>query len=61
MSNEEMKTAMFEQPMWLSPVETRGELPTEGVQPGVLCFVEDEGAVYRFEEGRWLLEASRPQ
>lgn len=61
MSNEDMKTAMFEQALWLPPVETRTDLPTDDVEAGVLCFVEDEGAVYRFVEGRWLVEASRPE
>ena len=61
MSNDDLKTAAFEQPLWLAPVESRADLPTEHVEPGFLCFVEDEGAIYRFEDGGWLLEASRPK
>jgi hypothetical protein len=45
-------TQMYERSNWLSPVETKADLPA-GAGEGMLCFVRAENEVYEVIGGKW--------
>lgn len=56
MSNEHRKTALFDDTVWLAPVETVDELPAS-TREDTVCYVKGENAVYRYLSGVWVRDA----
>lgn len=55
---DSIKTQLITKIRWLSPVKSVDDLPIEGVEDGMHCFVEgpeDDGEeeIWAFEDGKW--------
>lgn len=57
MPDEDAPTQLYDKAQWLKPVKTRAELPTVGVAEGAQCFASEEGEIYRFANGAWVVIA----
>lgn len=55
MDQDDIATRVIQRVNWLPPVDSPGDLPTEGVAPGTMCFVAVDGEeeVWEFHEGAW--------
>ena len=54
---DDVSTEMYSEAKLLDPVDKVSDLPTEGIAEGALCFVEENGGVYKFRKGRWVERA----
>ncbi len=58
MDQDQIKTQMITKIRWLSPVESATDLPSEGVEEGMHCFVEGpkndgEEEIWAYAAGKW--------
>jgi len=56
---DQIKTQLITKMRWISPVKHPHELPTEGVEEGMHCFVEgasDDGEeeIWAYQDGEWV-------
>lgn len=59
MDQDQIKTQLITKIRWLSPVASADDLPVEGVEEGMHCFVEGpendgEEEIWAFEDGKWV-------